>query len=44
MQYNFEWDFNKAKINITKHKVSFEQAATVFKDPKAISIYDLEHS
>ena len=44
MQYNFEWDREKAKINITKHKVSFEQVATIFKDPQAISIYDEEHS
>lgn len=44
MHYNFEWDPEKAKINITKHKVSFEQAATIFKDPRAISIYDEEHS
>ena len=44
MQYNFEWDINKAKINIKKHKINFEQASTVFKDPKAISIYDAEHS
>ena len=44
MQYNFEWDPNKTKINKTKHKVSFELAGTVFKDPRAISIYDDEHS
>lgn len=44
MQYNFEWDPEKAKVNIKKHKVSFEQAATVFGDLRAISIYDDEHS
>ena len=44
MQYNFEWDPSKAKINIKKHKVNFENAATVFKDTKAISIFDDEHS
>ncbi len=44
MQYNFEWDPKKAKINRKKHRVSFEHAATIFKDPKAISIYDREHS
>ena len=32
MQYTFEWDPRKAKINITKHGVSFEQAAEVFLD------------
>ena len=44
MQYNFEWDPEKAKINKNKHKVNFEQAATIFKDPRAISIYDSEYS
>ena len=44
MQYNFEWDPKKAKSNISKHKVSFEQAASVFKNKNAISIYDKEHS
>ncbi|MDD6152955.1 MAG: BrnT family toxin, partial [Elusimicrobia bacterium] len=28
----FEWDENKNKINIKKHKVSFEEAKTVFYD------------
>ena len=44
MQYNFEWDPEKAKTNRKKHKVRYEHAATIFKDPKAISIYDNEHS
>lgn len=44
MQYNFEWDPKKATTNIKKHKISFEDALTIFRDPKAISIYDEEHS
>lgn len=44
MQHNFEWDPKKAKTNRTKHKVRFELATTIFKDPRAISIYDDEHS
>jgi uncharacterized protein len=44
MQYNFEWNPNKAKSNIQKHKINFELAATVFKDPRALSIYDDDHS
>jgi len=44
LQYNFEWDPEKAKINKNKHKVNFEHAATIFKDPRAISIYDSGHS
>jgi len=44
LQYNFEWDPQKAKTNITKHKVSFENAATVFQYPKAVSLFDDKHS
>ena len=44
MNYNFEWDPNKAKSNISKHKISFEDAISIFKDERAISIYDEEHS
>jgi len=44
MEYFFEWDSNKAKKNLVKHKVSFERASTIFKDPNALSIYDAEHS
>ena len=44
MNYNFEWDSNKAKSNISKHKISFEDATSVFKDENAISLYDEKHS
>jgi len=44
LEYFFEWDPKKAESNKVKHKVSFEQAATIFKDPRAISIYDEDHS
>ncbi len=44
MRYNFEWDPTKVKQNIRKHKVSFQRAATIFRDPHAISIFDDEHS
>ncbi|MFH0924326.1 MAG: BrnT family toxin [bacterium] len=44
MQYNFEWNPEKAKVNIKKHGVRFEYSATVFKDPQAVSIYDDDHS
>jgi uncharacterized DUF497 family protein len=29
----FRWDADKAKVNLEKHAVSFEQAAQVFFDP-----------
>jgi len=42
--YRFEWDNNKAKTNLVKHKISFEEATSVFKDENAISLSDEEHS
>ncbi len=44
MLYNFEWDPAKARANKRKHGVSFELAATVFMDPRALSVFDAEHS
>ena len=44
MNYNFEWDSNKAKSNLIKHKVSFEIATSVFKDKNLISVFDEIHS
>lgn len=44
LQYNFEWDSKKAQINYRKHKVTFERVATVFLDPRAISVYDEVHN
>ncbi|MEH2050382.1 BrnT family toxin [Nostoc sp.] len=40
----FEWDENKATINLLKHQVSFEQAKTVFDDPLYVDFYDPDHS
>lgn len=44
MRYDFEWDIKKARNNIRKHKVSFERAATIFRDPNLLSIPDEESS
>jgi uncharacterized DUF497 family protein len=40
----FEWDENKNRINQEKHKISFEEAKTVFYDLEALVIDDPEHS
>jgi uncharacterized DUF497 family protein len=40
----FEWDENKNQINIKKHKVSFEEAETVFDDKEAIFMNDPDYS
>ncbi|MEZ4524854.1 MAG: BrnT family toxin [Desulfobacterales bacterium] len=44
MEYFFEWDPKKARENIQKHKVNFQRAATIFRDPSMISVFDDEHS
>ncbi len=44
MNYNFEWDLNKAKTNFSKHKIDFESAVSIFKDKNAISLFDEKHS
>ncbi len=40
----FEWDTNKADSNINKHRVSFDEACTSFKDILSITIDDPLHS
>jgi uncharacterized protein len=42
--YDFEWDGQKAASNLVKHGVAFEQAATVFLDALALTVYDEAHS
>ena len=44
VQYIFGWDPEKAKSNLQKHGVSFEHAVSVFRDPRSLSIYDVDHS
>jgi len=44
MPLSFEWDESKAKLNFTKHGVSFEEASTVFGDPFSLTIPDPAHS
>jgi uncharacterized DUF497 family protein len=40
----FDWDPEKARLNLAKHGVSFEQAVAVFKDKWAVTIWDPKHS
>lgn len=44
MAWTFEWDEEKAKANSRKHRVSFEEAKTVFGDPLLMTFPDPEHS
>lgn len=40
----FEWDARKAKSNLKKHGISFEEARSVFYDDNAIQFFDSENS
>ncbi len=44
MTQRFEWDESKAAINLGKHGVSFEDAASVFSDQLALTFPDPDHS
>jgi uncharacterized protein len=41
---DFEWDPSKARANLRKHQVAFQEAATVLRDPSAITIFDPDHA
>lgn len=41
---SFEWDEEKAKTNIDKHGVSFDEATSVFDDPLFLTFADPSHS
>jgi uncharacterized DUF497 family protein len=44
LHYRFDWDPAKEAQNVRKHKISFRRAATTFRDPNHLSIYDEEHT
>ncbi len=44
MELTFEWDEGKAKENLKKHKVSFEEGKTVYNDPFLWTFPDPDHS
>ena len=44
MDLQFEWDDAKAKANLKKHGVAFDEALTVFGDPLARIFDDSDHS
>jgi uncharacterized DUF497 family protein len=44
MEIIFEWDARKARTNLEKHKVSFEEAQTIFVDPFLVTFPDDFHS
>jgi uncharacterized protein len=40
----FEWDERRGRENRRRHRVSFEEAQTVFLDENAIRFFDPDHS
>lgn len=44
MELIFEWDANKARDNLRNHKVSFDEAKTIFNDPYLATYPDEFHS
>ena len=42
--FEVTWDPRKAEANITKHGVTFAQAATVLLDPLHVTVFDAAHS
>ena len=44
MELLFEWDANKARENLRKHNISFDEAKTVFNDPLMLTFPDEEHA
>lgn len=44
MKPQYEWNPEKAKVNLQKHQVDFEEASSIFDDPQFITFLDEEHS
>ena len=44
VEFLFAWDQPKAALNLKKHGISFDEAATVFPDPLARIEHDPDHS
>ena len=44
MSLQFEWDARKDASIRTKNGIPFEEAATVFADPRSLTVPDPEHS
>jgi len=43
-EMEFEWDLNKAELNVKKHGISFAHASTIFCDLSSLTFYDPDHS
>lgn len=43
-KFEFDWDEVKASANQRKHRISFELASSIFRDPRILTLADLAHS
>ena len=44
MKLTFEWDESKAKTNMRKHNVEFNEGKTIFNDPFLLTFADMDNS
>jgi len=44
MKLTFEWDESKARINLSKHSVGFDEGKTIFNDPFLLTFPDMDSS
>ena len=44
MALRFRWDSRKATENLRKHRVSLDEATTIFDDPLSVTVPDPDHS
>ncbi len=44
MKLSFEWDEDKTRANLKKHRIGFDEATTVFTDPFSVTIHDQGYS
>jgi uncharacterized protein len=44
MALQFEWNDKKSRLNKRKHRLTFEEASTIFGDPLSVTIPDTIHS
>ena len=42
--FKFEWDDQKAASNLQKHRVSFDEAVSVFGDARALTFSDTDNA
>jgi uncharacterized DUF497 family protein len=44
MPPQYEWNEDKARTNLRKHQIRFQEGATVFNDPLVATLLDPDHS